>query len=128
MPLFVQYDEDGNITGTVSGNRPPPHPRQICFKDLPEEPTPPDATVYLDEYAPSDVHGHRLDRTDPAKPCLVPCPKVARERHNSEIDAKIRAVEARQPRAVREHLLTGDLTALDNIEKEIEELRKKRQV
>lgn len=36
-PYAVQYDEDGNITATVSGfhpKAPPDHPRQIILDDV----------------------------------------------------------------------------------------------
>jgi hypothetical protein len=31
MKFYIQYDEQGNITGTVSSERMPEHPRQLEF-------------------------------------------------------------------------------------------------
>ncbi len=31
MAFFIQYDEAGNISGTVTGDRQPEHPRQLVL-------------------------------------------------------------------------------------------------
>lgn len=107
MNLHVQYDENGNITGTVTGTNAPDHPRQLVFK--PDE--------------KGNLPSHDGMRVDLKTGKMIPCPEIARQRHNGKILSQLRAVDDGTPRALREFYLTGSKTALENLEAKAEELR-----
>lgn len=107
MPLFVQYREDGSVSGTVSGTRPPlGHPRQVGFKDPPPEPPQPDLTHYFDDVAPPNIHDHRVDIDPDGVPVVSLCPNIAKEKARNAILSQLRDLDERRNRAVAE-LLAG---------------------
>lgn len=122
MPIFVQYNDDGTIHSVVRGDKAPPHPRQIAFKDPPPPPKWTDVTDYRDEQAPPDILGKRVNLETME---LEPCPRIAAMRQNAPVHARLNELDAKTTRALREEKLTGDSTALQNIETEAAELRKK---
>lgn len=103
MTFYVQYAEDGTITGTLltSGAK-PDHPRQLQF----------------DEFVNTD--GLRVDIENDN---LVTCPVIAKERHNASIMMQLMAIDEKSVRAMRDFYLTGDKTALQNLEDQAAELR-----
>ena len=103
---YVQYTEDGTIQARVSSTHveAPPHPRQLVFED---------------EIAP-EIDGMRVDLKTKK---LIPCPKIAKERHNGNILRQLQALDAATPRALRDFHLKGDKTALQNLEDQAAKLR-----
>lgn len=108
MKLYVQYTEDGSISGTnfTSGEK-PPHPRQLEFVIGPTESVP-------------VTDGMRVD-TKTKK--LVLCPIIAKERHNAGVHRQLRTIDDATVRALREFYLTGDKSVLQNLEDRAAALR-----
>ncbi len=105
MKFYVQYLEDGTISGSLlTSGEEPKHPRQLVF----------------DEHI--DVHGKGL-RVDVKTKKLIPCPVIAKERHNGNIQSQLNAIDAATPRALRDFHLRGDKRALQKLEDQAELLR-----
>lgn len=105
MTIYIQYDEEGTIQATVQtgGASPEPaHGRQIEV---------PDGT---------SIFGQRVDIESLS---LVPCPELARLQANGVILAQLQALDQASVRAMREFQLTGDKTALQNLEDKAAKLR-----
>lgn len=110
MKQYIQHTEDGTITGTVMSTGNIEHPSQLVIDA-------PDGKM-------TNTDGMRVDLKTKK---LVPCPRIAKERHNGHIQYQLKKIDDATPRAVRDFYLTGNKTALQNLEDQAALLRPKLQ-